>query len=75
MIDMKGFKMYKLYDDMGILFVGSFQGCVNFMLNWTETKEAKEIYSRKELKEIFNYFESVTTVTDFYGFSIQRIKE
>jgi len=63
--------MYRLYDDVGVMCEGSFQKCISFMLDWVETDEAKEVYTKSELKEIFDHFDCATTTTSFYGFNIE----
>lgn len=65
--------MYILYDDEGIIEKGSLQKCINSILEWTESEEAKKIYTKSELKEIYNHFECTTTTTSFYGFNIEKI--
>lgn len=59
-----------LADDLGIMERGSYSKCRDKIKDWTKTDEAKNIYSRKELKEIFNHFDCATTKTDFMGFFI-----
>jgi hypothetical protein len=59
-----------LADDEGVMKQGTYTECRAAILTWTKTEEAKETYSRKELKDLYNYFDCAITKADFMGFYI-----
>ena len=72
---------FVVYDDAGVIRQGLFHECIDSIIDWTKSPEARELYFSEELSRIRNYFKGIDESivienegVEFFGFTVKKLK-
>lgn len=69
--EMLNSQQFVLYDDEGLIIAGDRAKCCEFLIVWAKSKEAKELYSRDELRKLIVVFsKDIEDEISYMGFSL-----
>ena len=67
---------FELFDDMGVMVIGTRKKCIEALIEWFNSSEARGLYSRSERLEFISNTRSLSTedfdILHVAGFTIRK---